>query len=138
MPQPPIRQFALRQTTALLRKFSGNVARLAEEADAEAIHDLRVSIRRLSRCLREFSLFYPAKVWRPIRSQLRDLMQLAGTVRDYDIALELLEKAGVAQGAPIARQIQAERRQAGQGLMTEARLWKAQSVARQWKKQLEL
>jgi CHAD domain-containing protein len=137
MPQLAMRQYALRRTALLLHRFSGQVTSAAEATHADAIHDLRVSIRRFSRCLREFAAFYP-RAWRPIRRQLSGLMQLAGAVRDCDIALELLQKAGVSDRSPIARQLQARRRQAGQGLETEARLWKTQAVTRQWRKQLEV
>jgi CHAD domain-containing protein len=138
MPQPAMRQYARRRTALLLHRFSGQVTRAAEAMDADVIHDLRVSIRRFSRCLRVFAAFYPRDSWRPIRRQLSGLMHLAGAVRDCDIALELLQKAGVSERSAIARQLQVQRRQASQGLQTEARLWKAQAVTRQWRKQLEV
>jgi CHAD domain-containing protein len=138
MPQPAMRPYALRRTALLLHRFSGQVTNAAETVHADGIHDLRVSIRRFSRGLREFADFYPRDSWRPIRRQLTGLMQLAGAVRDCDIAVELLQKAGVSDRSPVVRQLQAQRRQASQGLQTEARLWKAQAVTRQWRKQLEV
>ncbi|HWC99221.1 MAG TPA: CHAD domain-containing protein [Candidatus Sulfopaludibacter sp.] len=133
-----MRQYALRQTGLLLRRFSSQVNRIAESDHADAIHDLRVSIRRLSRCIRVFAGFYPRNVWKEIREELRGLLHLAGTVRDCDIAMECLEKAGVSSRAVVFRELRARRREAGQALLTEARLWRSQSVPRRWRERLEV
>ena len=66
------------------------VRRAAKHPDEEAIHDLRVSIRRLSRCLRLFSPLYPGSSWKKVRNRLKVLMEAAGEVRDRDIAAKLL------------------------------------------------
>ena len=47
-----MRDYVHRQTSILLRRFGMQVTRAARDGDPDAIHDLRVSIRRLSRCLR--------------------------------------------------------------------------------------
>src|ERR1051326_5383177 len=84
-----MRDFVQRQTTDLLAKLSAEIERAAGDRDPDAIHDLRVAIRRLSRCLRVFSQFYPGRSWKKARAQLSELMHAAGAVRDRDIALEL-------------------------------------------------
>src|ERR1039458_6517364 len=47
-----MREYVSDQTGELLRHLAFQVTRTARTGDAEAIHDLRVAIRRLSRCLR--------------------------------------------------------------------------------------
>jgi CHAD domain-containing protein len=129
-------QYAHRQTSALLRRLASQVNRAAESGHPDAIHDLRVAVRRLSRCLRTFAPFYPKGSWKEIRHQLRGLMQMTGAVRDCDIAMECLEKAGVSQRAIIFRRLRADRRQANNAMLIEVRLWKSQAVSRKWRARL--
>lgn len=122
----------------LLRRFAFQVNRTARVGDADSIHDLRVAIRRLSRSLQVFSQFFPDGSWKKTRKQLSELMQLAGGVRDRDIALELLEKAGISRHSGLARQLQAERRAAGHQLMTGIRQWNERGFSAKWRTRLEL
>jgi len=133
-----MREYARLQTAILLRRFAFQVNRAARSGDAESIHDLRVAIRRLSRCLRAFSQFYPDPSWKRIRRQLAELMETAGTVRDRDIALQLLADAGLPQRAAIVARLPAERRQAAADLLLEIRRWKSRDLSKKWRSRLEL
>jgi CHAD domain-containing protein len=133
-----MREYVRAQTDALLRRVAFQVSRAAKSADAEAIHDLRVAIRRLSRCLRVFSQFYPDKSWKKIRRRLDSLMSLAGAVRDLDIALDLLGAAQVAPQAPVVRSVRAERYQANRDFLREVRLWKSRGYSKKWRGALDL
>ena len=133
-----MREYVLHQTGILLRHLASQVTRTARTGDAGAIHDLRVAIRRLSRCLRVFAPFYPGHSWKPVRRRLSGLMATCGSVRDRDIAIGLLEKAGVAPASPLVRQLDAERRAAGRELLRELRHWKKRGFSRRWRARLEL
>ena len=137
MSQPTMREFALLQTAVLLRRLAFEVNRAAKNGDHAAVHDLRVAIRRFSRNLRVFAQFYPAGSWKRIRRRLRDLMEAAGSVRDRDIALQLLAEAGVPRGA-LAVRLENERRQAGIALQRELRRFRTANLSRKWRNQLEL
>jgi len=133
-----MREYALQQTATLLRRFAFQVNRAARHGNAEAIHDLRVAIRRLSRCLKVFSQFYPDQHWKRIRRQLSGLMEMAGQVRDRDIALELLAEARVSKSAPVVRRLEDERRRAAAGLALEIRRWHRQNRSKKWRSSLGL
>ena len=133
-----MREFAQLQTAVLLRRLAFEVNRAAKNGDHVAVHDLRVAIRRFSRGLRVFAQFYPAASWKKIRRQLADLMEAAGGVRDRDIALQLLDEAGVSKGAAMAVRLQDERRQAGKELLRELRRFRTHSLSRKWRDRLEL
>jgi CHAD domain-containing protein len=133
-----MRSYACRQTSALIDRLAARVESAAQAAEAEPIHDLRVSIRRLRRCLRVFSQFYPPGSWKKIRKQLSELMTVAGSVRDRDIALELLQGSGVKPEAAIMRKIAAERRRAERHLVAEVLRWKESGFSHKWKSRLEL
>src|ERR1035441_899436 len=133
-----MREYVRLQTGILLRGLASQLNRTARTGDAGAIHDLRVAIRRLSRCLRVFAQFYPARSWKPIRRRLSDLMDACGSVRDRDIAIELLEMAGVPAASPLVRQLDEERRAADGELRRELRRWKKDGLSRRWSVRLEL
>lgn len=133
-----MREFALLQTAVLLRRLAFEVNRAAKNGDQVAVHDLRVAIRRFSRGLRVFAQFYPAGAWKKIRRQLADWMEAAGGVRDRDIALQLLDEAGVPRGAAMAIRLEEERRLAGEELLRELRRFRTHNLSRKWREQLEL
>ncbi len=133
-----MREFARRQVAALLRRLDGQLKRTAATADADAVHDLRVAVRRLSRALRAFAQFFPGKSWKSIRKQLSGMMKVTGRVRDCDVALELLDKAGVAKRARVALALQSRRRAAEADLREALRLAQSRNVAREWRRELEL
>ena len=111
-----MKQFAHSQVSTLLQRLAAQVKRTADVADADSVHDLRVAIRRLSRALRSFAQFFPGKQWKRIRRELSNLMDAAAAVRDSDVALELIERAGAAQRARVALTLQARRREAARTL----------------------
>jgi CHAD domain-containing protein len=133
-----MKEFAHAQVSTLLRRLAAQVKRTAEAADADSVHDLRVAIRRLSRALRSFAQFFPGKHWKRIRKELSNLMDAAAAVRDNDVALELIEKAGAAQRARVALTLHARRLKAEAELREELQDWQGRGFARQWREALEL
>jgi CHAD domain-containing protein len=133
-----MREYVRAETDALLRRVAFQVSRAARSADAEAIHDLRVAIRRFSRCLRVFAQFYPDKSWKKIRRRLDSLMSMAGAVRDLDIALDLLGEAQVAPETAVVQRVRAERYQANRDFLRQVRLWKSRGYSRKWRSALDL
>src|SRR5260370_42493561 len=89
-----IDKFASEQGSRLLGKLAFQVRHAAKQPNEEAIHDLRVSIRRLSQCLREFQQFFPRRETKKILKQLGKMMDLAAEMRNRDVAIELIGKNG--------------------------------------------
>ena len=133
-----MREHARQQTAFLLDRLSARLNDAAKELDAGAIHDVRVAIRRLNRCLRVFAPFYPNRSWKKLRRRLSALMAAAGAVRDCDIALELVDQAGVSQRAAVVTCLKAERRKNGHVLHTEIHRWKDRKLLHRWKGRLEV
>ena len=126
------------QTGLLLRRLALQVNRAAKSCDADAVHDLRVSIRRLSRCLRLFSKFYPDGSWKKIRRNLKTLMEAAGAVRDMDIATEFLAEMGIGKASPLVQRLAQSRRAARRELESEVRSWKERGLSKRWRTTLGL
>ena len=129
-------QFVRQQTLLLLRHFALQVSRAARTGNAEAIHDLRVSIRRLSRCLRLFQQFYPERGRRKLRLWLKELMDACGRVRDRDVALGVLAEAGFPPNSIVVRRLHHHRAEALVHLMSMLRRWKRRGASQKWRAQL--
>jgi CHAD domain-containing protein len=133
-----MRDYVILQTGVLLRRLAYQVNRAAKSGDAESIHDLRVAIRRFSRCLRVFSQFYPGSSWKKIRHQLSGLMASAGAVRDVDIAMELLASESKGGNRQLISKLKQRRRQANRELFDEVQHWNSQSFSKKWRNSLGL
>ena len=133
-----MRDFARQQTAALLKKLVIQVNRAARSGDADAVHDLRVAIRRLSRCLRVFGQFYPGHGWKKMRRRLKEILDACAVVRDRDIALELLARAGFPAGSIVVRRLHRERGEALVELNALLRRWRERGAPRKWAGQLGL
>ena len=89
--------------------------RALKSFDAEDIHDLRVSSRRLREALALFSPCFPAKSLSRVSSRVKRLTQLLGTMRNTDEALLFFSDLAAPQlpaGSPLAaliKQLEAER-----------------------------
>ena len=133
-----MRQYARQQTAFLLARLSAALDRAARRGDADSIHDIRVAMRRLSRCLRVFAPFYPDGSWKKMRRRIASLMTAAGAVRDCDIAIELVRRSAVPQRSAMVALLAAQRKKRGRDLLLEIRRWKNRDYPRQWRGRLEL
>jgi CHAD domain-containing protein len=59
--------------------------------DVEAIHDMRVAIRRLRVALSNFASTLPREDRRRLKSRLKHLAEPLGEVRDFDVMIAALE-----------------------------------------------
>ena len=131
----PLDRFAAAHASRLLGKLAFQVRRASKRQDEEAIHDLRVSIRRLSQCLREFRAFFPRRhETKKIRKQLGKLMDLAGEMRNRDIAIELIGNAEPG----LAQQLRRERERAKRKLAKMLVEWRHRDFSRKWRPWLEI
>jgi len=133
-----MRQYVQEQTATRLGRFAYQVGRASQLLEAEAIHDLRVSIRRLSQCLRAFRQMFPRGKRKKVRRYLRYLMDLAGAVRNHDIAMELLARAGIPAGSTVVQGLRRRRVEAQQALLAALKQWTRADLSRKWRAQLEL
>jgi|SRR5581483_4502977 len=130
--------YAKEQTARLIDKFGEALDVTSQKADAGAIHDVRVAIRRLKRALRVFAPFYPNSDWKKIRERLSELMTMAGAVRDCDIAVELLGQAGTSSRAAIVTKLLTRRQKAGEEFLLEIRRWEKRRYLDKWRGRLGL
>lgn len=134
----PLRTYALQQTRTLLRRLAFQINRAGRVGDADAVHDLRVAIRRFAQCLRAFDPCYPHGHGRKIQRKLKTVMQAASAVRDRDIAMELMRAAGIAEKSKALAAVQKERKQAERDLVQAIRRAGKTNFSRKWRAKLGL
>jgi len=135
-PDVPMREYALGQTSDLLRRTAFQANRASVLTRADAVHDLRVSIRRLTQCLRAFDQFLPQDRVRKVRQKLKAMLSLASHVRNRDVALGLLRRAALPSDSPLLEVLAEERTQATQALVEESRLWAKKNIQKKWRSRL--
>jgi CHAD domain-containing protein len=131
-------KFASVQASRLLGKLAFQVRHAAKHPNEDAIHDLRVSIRRLTQCLREFHQFFPRHETKKILKQLGKVMDLAAEMRNRDIAIELIGKDGRPAESAFLANLGQERELAKQKLTRALVQWRRRDFSRKWRPWLAL
>jgi CHAD domain-containing protein len=125
-------EYVQSQVTALIQQVRQECDRAALETSDEAIHDLRVAIRRLSENLRVFKDLFPKGAAKAVRRDLKAAMKLAGETRNHDIARELMTKARV----PVTTELKKGREQAAGELAKVLNQWNQDTRSHRWQAQL--
>ena len=133
-----MRDYALERGSLLLRRLAFEMHRAARLRDPESIHDLRVSIRRFQQCLAVFAQFFPHGQAKKIRRRLHQIMQIAGEIRNRDIALELLDRSSLPRDITLEGKLREEARQLHGELVRLLGRWGRRDLSRRWGSRLGL
>jgi CHAD domain-containing protein len=128
--------FAVQQATELLDNLSKEMRKAAKDPDPDAIHDVRVAIRRLRQCLDVFSAVFPDRAAQRIDKQLAKVLDGAGELRNLDIAIELLKESRLPRSAGLIRRIRADRTKAGKEFARTLAKLDDGGVAKKWRAKL--
>lgn len=112
--------------------------RAIKSRDEESVHDLRVAIRRLIQGLAVFRPNFTSKKPRKMRKCLKQVLSLAGVVRDYDIALDCIAKLQSPHAERIRETLRAERKKAEAPLVENLKHMVLRKASRQWRREFEL
>jgi len=120
-----------------LEKLFGQVAKYFRSAaddprNADAIHSLRTSSRRLRQAL----VLYDAGDER-FRRGLKKLITACGLVRDLDVLFAVLSEAHTGQSQLFREELHAVRKEAQRKLARKLRRWRGRDLLSDWKKTLE-
>jgi CHAD domain-containing protein len=124
---------ASESVTKLLERLAFEVNHTLHAGDADAVHDLRVSIRRFSQSLALFKPAFGAKDVKKIRGRLKELMELTNGPRDCDVALKLLPKSGLPAAAALEPAIRAYRKEQVRLLIPALRRWGSRKTSSKWR-----
>ena len=133
-----LRDYAVDHVASRLGRLAFEVRRARKKMDDEAVHDLRVSIRRFTQSLRVFAALLSKREARHIRVRLRELMHLAGAVRDLDIARELILQSRIPVGPALLAGLAAQRKEAQRALADELHHFVRRDLTSRWRERLHL
>ncbi len=119
--------------TKLLERLAYQANHAVHTADVEAVHDLRVAIRRFAQSLYLFKSAFGAKEVRKVRKRLKDLMQATNEVRDCDVATNLLQKREFTGLPALQQSIRARRKEAVRVLVPALRRWSGRGSSAKWR-----
>jgi len=133
-----IEGYACTQAETLLERLAWQVRHTAKRCDPESVHDLRVAIRQLLNCLRVFKQVFPDQPRKKIRCQLQVIRDLAGEVRNRDVALEILVSVLSLPDAELSSQLAHERTRAKRELANALHHWTRRKLFGKWRETLRL
>jgi CHAD domain-containing protein len=93
----------------LLDRLAKEMGKAAKNPDSDAVHDVRVAIRRTRECLKVFAPAFPSRGARSIDKKLSKVLEAAGELRNLDIAVELLKASGLPKSGELIREIGKDR-----------------------------
>ena len=131
-----MKQFVRLQTSERLKKLESELKNAFDlPEDPDAIHDLRVAIRRLNQTLRVFMAWLDARRVKKFRGRLKKLMERCGAVRNCDIAMEVL-KAAEWQDEALSQGLEKERTHTHKRMCKTLRKWHHSHRAQRWREKL--
>jgi hypothetical protein len=89
-----MREYGASKTLALMDDLISALQHAAAEPSEEAVHKVRVAIRRFQQAVRLFRQYLKQDGVKKIDSKLREIMEIAGELRNRDIAIGLIAGAG--------------------------------------------
>lgn len=124
------------QLARLRKRVDEEAARCAADPAEDPVHDLRVSIRRFRQALHRFEAVLGRKSREKTDRRLKKVLDLAGAVRDCDIATHLLEGSRRAERVAVLAELAREREHRAARLRRAAAQWLTRTAAGEWRERL--
>jgi CHAD domain-containing protein len=96
-----------------------------------------VAVRRFSQTLRVFKPCFRGKEMRKVRRELKHIADLAGDVRNCDVALKFLSKSQKSEAATLRHKLKSRRRECERALVGFLRHWIDRKSAIRWRAAVE-
>lgn len=130
--------FAADRLVFQLGRVAEEWTKCAHSADPSSIHDLRVALRRFSEILRLFKQRFPKDTRSQVRSEIRQIMKLAGNARDIDITRESFALADAPLAPNLSLFLENERAIAEAALCAALAVGLSTAFRRRWTEALAL
>jgi CHAD domain-containing protein len=138
VPHESIVRFSAEQGSGFLRSLNLQTARALKFAGIEAVHDLRVAVRRSRQVLKILKPWLPREESRLLWRELKELMARAGDVRDLDIALHLLRAIDIPKNRRILSEFHEARASAAHALHESLSDFHTRDTGAAWRRALKL
>jgi CHAD domain-containing protein len=122
-------QFAIEQARGLLKHLTLQVNRVIKSCTADAVHDVRVAIRRFNQSIALSQPYLSDGHLRKHRKRLKKIMTAAGEVRNADVAMKLIARFRTPHAVELKARMNAERKEAERSLLAQLKDWNARQIA---------
>lgn len=129
-------RYAAEKTQRLLSRLAIEISHTVKSANAGAVHDLRVAIRRFGQGLAACKSTLSSKAARQLKRRLKKLMTQAGEVRNCDVALRLLAETEPPAPAALLDLFRVRRKNAEHLLIECLKLWVERRNFTRWSAEL--
>lgn len=119
-----------------ISRLEEQIAITLQDQGEDPVHDLRVSIRRVSQTLRTFGHLLPGKEARKMRKALKPVLAAAAVARDHDVCSALLVKSGLPPEHALLARMKAERDLAACALLGHVYLLRSTGAPACWYQRL--
>ena len=127
--------------SALLRRSLKRLAlqssRAHKSPGADPVHDLRVGIRRFTQAVRVFRSSLSTKEVKRVQRASKKVMDLAGNVRDFDVAIELLGQFKSSETVELRSKLERKRKDSSRVLTDKLQRWIRRRTCSKWQMQLK-
>src|ERR1700722_10440639 len=124
------RPFPVEQAYSQLRRLSSQISRATKSCNPEAVHDLRVAIRRFTQAIAVTDM-------RKNRRRLKKIMTLAGEVRNCDVALKLNNRFKGPHADYLQSKLEERRKESESLLVAELIKWRDRRLSLKWRAALD-
>jgi triphosphatase len=131
------RQFAVAQAHAQLKHLAVQIQRAARSCNADAVHDVRVAIRRFAQSIAVCRRYFRHSDLHKHCRRLKKIMASAGEVRNCDVALKFVSKFHAPHAAHLQSKLEERREESANLLMTELGKWTNRRIAAKWRATLD-
>jgi triphosphatase len=137
VPTTETRQFASEKAGSLLRHLAFQINRTGKLCNADAVHDVRVAIRRFTQTIAVFEPYFPGKDIRKVRRRLKKIMVAAGELRNCDVALKFISKSRLSDLDQLESKLQSQRKESSRILISDLKRWTDRQMSLKWRAALE-
>jgi CHAD domain-containing protein len=135
--QGEARQFAAHQAQRQLRYLVLQINRAIKSCNTDAVHDVRVAIRRFTQAIAVCHTCFRAMDMPKNRRRLKKIMAGAGEVRDLDVAMKFITRFRVPHAVHLRSKLQSLREESAGHLVAELRKWTERRMSFKWRAALK-
>jgi CHAD domain-containing protein len=123
------RQFAMEQARSQGKHLALQISRAVKSCSAEAVHQVRVAIRRFTQTVAVSRAYVPGADFKKNRKRLKKIMAGAGEVRNCDVALKLVTKFRAPHAVSLRAKLRSRRTESARALVSDLRKWRERKIS---------
>jgi CHAD domain-containing protein len=126
-------QFVVEQAHRQLRQLTSQLNRATKSCSADAVHQVRVAIRRFTQSIVVGKPCFHLIDVRKNRQRMKKIMAAAGEVRNCDVALKFIAKSRAPEAVHLQSKLESRRKESARLLITNLKTWTDRRMSLKWR-----